>query len=135
MAGFDFGGFNHRADSLSSEDSGEKSIWSGLNSFLDGLEPRRRMDKRPKPAEKLRFPAVAYVCPVWDCLVNYASSGYFIAAKERDRVEQSTRPSICCPNDGTPMYLAALNPEHRSYRLWKCPQCGKSLTNLESHAG
>ena len=79
--------------------------------------------------------AVAYVCPVWDCLVNYSSSGYFIAAKERDRVEQSTRPSICCPNDGTPMYLAEIHPEDKSYRLWKCPQCGKSLTNLESKQG
>ena len=25
--------------------------------------------------------AVTYVCPVWDCLVNYSSSGYFTAAK------------------------------------------------------
>ena len=79
--------------------------------------------------------ALAYVCPVSECLVNYnTSSGYFIVAKEGDRVEQST-PSIRCPNDRTPMYLAELNPEHRSYRLWKCPQCGKSLTNLESTQG
>ena len=74
--------------------------------------------------------AVTYLCPVWDCLVSYTSSGYFIAAKKGDMVEQSTTPSIRCPNDGMPMYLAELNPEHRSYRLWKCPQCGKSLTNL-----
>ena len=76
--------------------------------------------------------AVAYVCPVWDCLVNYTSSGYFIAAKEGDRVEQGTMPSIHCPNDGTPMYLAEINLDHKSYRLWKCPQCDKSITNLDS---
>lgn len=75
----------------------------------------------------------AYVCSVWDCLVSYNSlDGYFIAAKEEDRVEQSTMPSIHCPKDGTPMYLAEIRPEHKSYRLWRCSQCGKSLTNLES---
>src|SRR5437762_2160606 len=55
-----------------------------------------------------------------------------IATKEGDRVEQRTMPGIHCPNDGTPMYLAEINPEHKSYRLWKCPQCRKSVTNLES---
>lgn len=77
--------------------------------------------------------AVAYACSQLDCLINYnASSGYFIATKEGDRVEQRTMPGIHCPNDGTPMYLAEINPEHKSYRLWKCPQCRKSVTNLES---
>lgn len=77
--------------------------------------------------------ADAYVCPVWDCLVSYHPfDGYFIAAKEGGQVEQSTAPSIRCPSDGTPMYLAEIHQKHRSYRLWKCSQCGKSLTNLES---
>ena len=75
--------------------------------------------------------AITYVCPVWGCFVNYSSSGYFIAVKG-DMPEQGMTPSLRCPNDRTPMYLAEIHPEHKSYRLWKCPQCGKSITNLES---
>lgn len=75
----------------------------------------------------------AYVCSQLSCLVNYnALDGYFIAAKKGDRVEQSRTPRVFCPNDRTPMYLAETHPEHKSYRLWKCPRCGKSITNLES---
>ena len=75
----------------------------------------------------------AYVCSVWDCLVSYNTlDGYFIAVKEGDRVEQSTTPSIRCPSDGMPMYLAEIRPEQKRYRLWRCPQCGMSVTNLES---
>jgi hypothetical protein len=77
-----------------------------------------------------------YVCAELNCPVSYnALDGYFIAAKEGDRVDQSRTPRVFCPNDKTPMYLAEIHPEHKSYRLWKCPQCSKSLTNLESKQG
>ncbi len=77
--------------------------------------------------------AIAYVCSESDCLVHYnTSSGYFIAAKEGNRTDQGTTPSIRCPNDESPMYLAEIWPEYKSYRLWRCPKCDKSLTNLDS---
>jgi len=87
----------------------------------------------PLEAETEPIEVVAYICSEPDCLVHYnTSSGYFIAAKEGNRTEQGATPSIRCPNDGSPMYLAEIQREHRSYRLWRCPQCDKSLTNLES---
>ena len=77
--------------------------------------------------------AVTYVCSDLNCRGNYdPSRGYFFAGNEGDRTEQTTTPDVRCPNDGTPMYLAELHPEHKSYRLWKCPQCIKALTNLDS---
>ena len=76
---------------------------------------------------------VAYICSQLDCDVHYNTSiGYFNAAEEEDQVGNGTAPSIRCPKDCSPMYLAEIHPEHSSYRLWKCPECDKSLTNLDS---
>ena len=87
----------------------------------------------PQGAETGPVQTIAYVCSESDCLVHYnTSSGYFIAAKEGNRTEQGTTPSIRCPNDGSAMYLAEIRPEDRSYRLWRCPKCVTSLTNLDS---
>jgi hypothetical protein len=33
------------------------------------------------------------------------------------------------------MYLAGINPEKKSFRLWECPQCGGKRTNEESLVG
>lgn len=64
----------------------------------------------------------AFVCSELSCPVSYNTlDGYFIAAAEGDRVEKSRAPRVFCPNDRTPMYLAEIHPEHKSYRLWKCP--------------
>lgn len=71
----------------------------------------------------------AYICLKLGCYVRYnASRGYFIATEDW----VGTTPSIRCPKDRSPMYLAEISPEHRSYRLWKCPQCDGSLANLDS---
>jgi hypothetical protein len=75
--------------------------------------------------------AWAYVCSGLDCLVHYSpDAGYFIAAKDGNRAEQAGMPGICCPNDGTPMYRAEIQPEQG--RLWKCSQCDKSLRELNN---
>jgi hypothetical protein len=77
--------------------------------------------------------AWAYVCSGLDCLVHYSpDAGYFIASKDGNRTEQSGTPSVRCPNDGTPMYLADIYPEQRRYRLWKCPQCDENFGDLNS---
>jgi hypothetical protein len=77
--------------------------------------------------------AWAYVCSGLDCLVHYSpDAGYFIAAKDGNRTEQAAMPSIRCPNDGTPMYLAEIHAEQTRYQLWKCSQCDslRELNNL-----
>ena len=49
---------------------------------------------------------IAYICLELDCYVHYNTSrGYFIAAEEGDQVGNGT-PSIRCPKDGSPMYIA-----------------------------
>ena len=53
-----------------------------------------------------------------------------IAPKHGDLALEMT-PRVTCPRDGQPMYLAELNPEKRSFRPWRCPQCDSSRTNEE----
>jgi hypothetical protein len=72
----------------------------------------------------------AYVCEEPDCFVRYsADHGYFVANLEGDRIEGELTPHVVCPEDGRFLYLAEVRPEQKSYRLWKCPQCGKGLNN------
>jgi hypothetical protein len=71
-----------------------------------------------------RTQILAYACPETDCLVHYdASRGYFITDQNGNGNELELTPNVRCPHDGAPMYLAEVLPEHRSFRLWKCPQC------------
>ena len=66
----------------------------------------------------------AYSCPEPDCPVRYeAWRGYFITDQNGNGNELEMIPNVRCPYDGAPMYLAEVLPEHRSFRLWKCPQC------------
>ncbi len=44
-------------------------------------------------------------------------------------------PSVRCPRDGTPMYLAEIDQHKRGFRLWRCPQCDGRRTNEEDLIG
>jgi hypothetical protein len=77
-----------------------------------------------------------YACREPGCLVRYTDSdGYFVDTKEAKIIEQETTPRVTCPNDGQLMYLAAVTPEKRSFRLWKCPQCNSSRANEDASDG
>jgi hypothetical protein len=78
-----------------------------------------------EPAEGL-----VYTCQEVGCLVRYDSShGYFLDTKDAKTIEQETTPHLSCSNDGQLMYLAEVMPERRSFRRWKCPECGLSYIN------
>lgn len=77
----------------------------------------------------------AYACPLPDCTVHYNSSnGYFLIA-HGGKIDLESVPRVKCSVDGRPMYLAETNPQKRSFRLWKCPQCGSTHTNEERVIG
>ncbi len=44
-------------------------------------------------------------------------------------------PNVRCPHDGTPMYLAEVDPDKKGFRLWICPQCDGRRTNEEGLIG
>ena len=76
-----------------------------------------------------------YTCPRPDCVVHYnPSKGYFLVAG-KGQIELDSTPRVKCSVDGRPMYLAETNPQKRSFRLWKCPQCGSTRTNEERVIG
>jgi hypothetical protein len=76
------------------------------------------------PAADGGTPVVVYACPEPDCLVHYNStSGYFILSKNGHGAATDPVPQVQCIQDKTPMYLAEILPEKRSFRLWKCPKC------------
>jgi hypothetical protein len=71
-----------------------------------------------------------YICRKPDCLIHYDSStGYFIATADKKALEQEVLPRIRCSSDEHPMYLVKAQGERRSFRLWKCPECGATRTN------
>ncbi len=73
-----------------------------------------------------------YVCAEPNCLVRYdSSSGYLVIAADGSHLRGELTPKVACPKDSALMYLAEVNPEQKSYRLWRCPKCGTSLTNQE----
>lgn len=75
--------------------------------------------------------ATSYVCPEPGCGVRYSpSEGYFIAA-ENGQINREMMPRVKCLSDRQPMYLAQTDPEKRSFRLWKCPECDSTRTNEE----
>ena len=83
------------------------------------------------PTQKL-----AYACTEPDCLVHYNTyRGYFILSQNGIANEPDTVPRVRCPHDGTPMYLAEIDLEKRSFRLWICPQCDGRRTNEEGLIG
>jgi hypothetical protein len=44
-------------------------------------------------------------------------------------------PRVRCSHDGTPMYLAQIDPDKRDFRRWRCPQCDGRRTNEEGLIG
>lgn len=79
---------------------------------------------------------LAYVCTAPDCYVHYnISRGYFMMSQNGSGNEWDQMPKVKCFHDGAPMYLAEIDVEKRAFRLWRCPQCGASLTNEEGLVG
>jgi hypothetical protein len=80
--------------------------------------------------------APAYVCTELDCSVHYSVfRGYFVPGQKGTANERAVVPNVRCLHDGTPMYLAELDPDKRSFRLWICPHCDARRTNEEGLIG
>ncbi len=83
------------------------------------------------PIQKL-----AYACTQPDCLVHYnIYRGYFVLSQNGNTNELDMVPRVRCSHDGTPMYLAQIDPDKRDFRLWRCPQCDGRRTNEEGLIG
>jgi len=79
---------------------------------------------------------LAYACTEPDCLIHYnIYRGYFILSQSGHTNELDMVPSVQCPHDGAPMYLAEIDQEKRDFRLWRCPQCDGRRTNEEGVIG
>ena len=79
---------------------------------------------------------LAYACTEPNCLVHYSIyRGYFILSQNGNTNELDMVPSVRCHHDGTPMYLAEIDPDKRGFRLWICPQCDGRHTNEEGLIG
>jgi hypothetical protein len=79
---------------------------------------------------------LAYTCTQPDCLVHYnIYRGYFILSQNGNTNELDMVPSVRCSHDGTPMYLAEVDPDKKGFRLWICPQCDGRRTNEEGLIG
>ncbi len=90
-----------------------------------------RLLSESEPAE-----GPVYACQEPGCLVRYDSAhGYFLDTEDAKTIEQETAPQVSCSNDGQLMYLAEVDPERRSFRLWKCPECNLSCINDEESSG
>ena len=75
-------------------------------------------------------------CTEADCLVHYnIYRGYFMLSQNGNTNELDMVPSVRCPHDGTPMYLAEVDPDKKGFRLWICPQCEGRRTNEEGLIG
>ncbi len=76
---------------------------------------------------------VRYACQEPGCLIRYdIGRGYFLDTEDLKAVELEITPRVRCPKDGHHMYLAEVNPEISSFRLWKCPECNQSRTDEEA---
>ena len=83
------------------------------------------------PIQKL-----AYACTQPHCLVHYnIYRGYFMLSQNGNTNELDMVPNVRCPHDGTPMYLAEVDPDKKGFRLWICPQCDGRRTNEEGLIG
>jgi hypothetical protein len=78
---------------------------------------------------------IVYACTAPDCHVHYnVSRGYF-QSQNGSGNEWNQMPKVNCFLDGAPMYLSQIDREKRAFRLWRCPQCGTSLTNEDGLVG
>jgi hypothetical protein len=104
-------------------------VGTGTRQSLHVLCYQHHQEMPPKLRSESTEPLL-YVCPEPGCPIRYESSGgYFIDAADKEAIELEILPRVLCPSDGHPMYLAKVQPEIRSFRLWKCPECDESRTN------
>ena len=91
-----------------------------------------RLNRILLKSERKDLQSAVYACSEPDCVVHYSiSRGYFILSQVGSTSELDMVPSVRCPFDGMPMYLAEINQQKQSFRLWRCPQCGAGRTNQE----
>jgi hypothetical protein len=77
-----------------------------------------------------------YICRETDCLVRYdCLTGYFVDTADKKALELEILPRVRCTSDERPMYLVKSEGERRSFRLWKCPECGATRKNEEFSRG
>jgi hypothetical protein len=69
-----------------------------------------------------------YACQEPSCVVHYSNvEGYFLNTQDQLSLKESPAPPHqYCSDDKYPMYLVEVQPEHPSFRLWRCPKCGFS---------
>ena len=69
-------------------------------------------------------------CQEPGCPIRYnTSGGYFLDTQDKKALAEEILPRVFCSLDKSPMYLAETQTKSKSYRLWKCPECGASRTN------
>jgi hypothetical protein len=79
---------------------------------------------------------LAYTCLEPDCPAHYSIlRGYFIPSQNGNKHGADKVPSVRCLHDGMPMYLAEVDQEKKSSRLWLCPDCGTRRTNEDDLVG
>ena len=74
--------------------------------------------------------SLAYACPLSACVICYAGKTGYFAAEREEQSKPTGVLRVSCPQDGLPMYLAAVHPEHTTLRLWRCAKtdCQGHLT-------
>ena len=107
-----------------------------LRAFCHEHHVSMRLDPRLSDSKDGGTRALTYSCTEPDCLVHYNTfRGYFVLAQKENTSEPDNLPNIRCLQDGAPMYLAEVDPEKKSFRLWICPHCDRRRTNEESLIG
>lgn len=107
------------------------------NQLANGPQPlcyEHHTEMRPVPVVSGNgahpAPEPQYACQQSDCPVRFTTKdGYLLAPPEIGQVEEEILPRIKCPHDQTPMYLAEVRPQEKSFRLWRCPLCSATSTN------
>ena len=104
-----------------------------LRAFCHEHHVKMRLNQSLLNSEGDPTQTLVYACTEPDCLVHYnIYRGYFILSQNGNTNELDMVPSVRCPHDGTPMYLAPIDQEKRGFRLWICPQCDGRRTNEEA---
>ncbi len=107
-----------------------------LRAFCYEHHVKMRLNQSLLNSEGDATQTLAYACTEPDCLVHYNTTrGYFMLSQNGNTNEPDMVPRVRCPHDGTPMYLAEIDPEKRGFRLWICPQCDRRRTNEEGLIG
>ncbi len=107
-----------------------------LRAFCHEHHVKMRLNQSLLNTEGDPTQTLVYACTEPDCLVHYnIYRGYFILSQNGNTNELDMVPSVRCPHDGTPMYLAQIDQEKRGFRLWICPQCDGRRTNEEGLIG